>query len=56
MTFALTRFASSSVARRAVASRQLSTVPKMHKAKDLWPAMMELRPTDPDDHHVSFYQ
>jgi hypothetical protein len=38
--------------RGTVARRQLSSAPKMHKAKDFWPDMKSKRPVDHDDLHV----
>ena len=47
-TTSLVRTASRSVAAR----RQLSSQPKMHKAKDHWGELKAKRPIDHDDTHV----
>lgn len=47
-TTSLVRTASRSVAAR----RQLSSEPKMHKAKDHWADLKAKRPVDHDDLHV----
>lgn len=46
-TTALARTAS-----RSVIARQLSSEPKLHKAKDHWAALATKRPVDHDDLHV----
>lgn len=43
-------------ATRAVARREMSTAPKMHRAKEMWPELEKTRaPKDHDDLHVRFY-
>lgn len=38
------------IAQRATSKRTMSSAPKMHKAKDLWPELQKTRPVDPHPH------